>query len=262
MEAAALSTDLSPEALRELAASVPWYHTMDLGDGFVTSGEFDLRPVLPAYGFPEDMSGLSVLDIGRASGFFSFEFERRGARVTATELPDPHGGKDFVGGEKGRQMLAERWKEVIAAMGGVRRDFEIAHRLLNSKVEPLAVNIYDISPAITSRRRFDITFAGSILNHLDSPMAALKAVRSVTAGKLIFANPYEPRRLQTEKVARLVGRDAGGLTTWWLPTIACMEEMLYAAGFSKVELVTERVDLPFQKGSPMPHFVMHASNDG
>jgi hypothetical protein len=43
--------------------------------------------VLDAYGFP-DVHGKRVIDIGRASGFFSFEFERRGAaQVVAVDMP-------------------------------------------------------------------------------------------------------------------------------------------------------------------------------
>ena len=52
------------------------------------------------------MSGMKVLDVGRASGFFSFEFERRGANVLAVELPSPL-QKDFVGGEFTRGIKAE-----------------------------------------------------------------------------------------------------------------------------------------------------------
>ncbi len=37
--------------------------------------------------FPENMSGMTVLDVGSATGFFAFEFERRGARVISVELP-------------------------------------------------------------------------------------------------------------------------------------------------------------------------------
>ena len=33
------------------------------------------------------MRGMTVLDVGSATGFFAFEFERRGARVVSTELP-------------------------------------------------------------------------------------------------------------------------------------------------------------------------------
>ena len=53
----------------------------------VTPGQHDLTPMLPHYGLPDDMAGLSVLDIGPAHGFFAFEFERRGAVVTTAELP-------------------------------------------------------------------------------------------------------------------------------------------------------------------------------
>ena len=46
-----------------------------------------LRPNWPSFEFPDDMSGMDVLDIGSATGFFAFAFEKRGARVTSVELP-------------------------------------------------------------------------------------------------------------------------------------------------------------------------------
>ena len=64
-----------------------WYHTIDLGNGLVTPGHFDYRSSLPLFLFPEDMTGMSVLDIGAANGFFSFEFEKKGANVTSVEVP-------------------------------------------------------------------------------------------------------------------------------------------------------------------------------
>ena len=64
-----------------------WYHTVDLGDGLVTPGMYDYRETIASFGFPEDMTGMTVLDVGSATGFFAFEFERRGARVVSVELP-------------------------------------------------------------------------------------------------------------------------------------------------------------------------------
>src|SRR5437016_5065152 len=64
-----------------------WYHTIDLGNGLVTPGTYDFRRSVSNFRFPENMSGLRVLDIGSATGFFAFEFERRGAIVTSVELP-------------------------------------------------------------------------------------------------------------------------------------------------------------------------------
>jgi 2-polyprenyl-3-methyl-5-hydroxy-6-metoxy-1,4-benzoquinol methylase len=42
---------------------------------------------LPHFGLPESMSGMRVLDIGCAEGFFSFEAERRGAREVIGLIP-------------------------------------------------------------------------------------------------------------------------------------------------------------------------------
>src|SRR5262245_29064139 len=64
-----------------------WYHTIDLGDGLVTPGDYDYRYALPLYKFPADMRGMNVLDVGSATGFFAFEFERRGAKVVSVDLP-------------------------------------------------------------------------------------------------------------------------------------------------------------------------------
>lgn len=247
-------------ALLELVPQIEWYHSIDLGDGIVTPGEYDHRPHLSRYGFPADMRGLKVLDVGRASGFFSFEFERRGADVLSVELPSPF-EKDIVGGALVKQMIEggrEQRSQVEGDEHGMRRDFHTAHKLLGSRVRSLYRRIYDISQEATNGETFDLAFCGSILNHLANPIAALMAVRSVTRGTIVVANPYEPERRQSNPVARLVGRDTRSLTTWWIPTIACMDEMLNASGFTGVRLIAKNVHLRLRSGSTVPHFVMHA----
>ena len=52
----------------------------------MTPGAYDTRTLVDRIGMPEDLSGLSVLDIGAWDGYISFEAERRGARrVLATD---------------------------------------------------------------------------------------------------------------------------------------------------------------------------------
>lgn len=63
-----------------------WYHAVDLGNGLVTPGANDYRVELPSFGFPSSMKGMRVLDVGSATGFFAFEFERRGADVTSVDI--------------------------------------------------------------------------------------------------------------------------------------------------------------------------------
>src|SRR6476620_9707976 len=63
-----------------------WYHTIDLGNGEVTPGWFDMRPHVGQYGLPDRMDGMRVLDCGTWDGFWAFEFERRGATVVALDV--------------------------------------------------------------------------------------------------------------------------------------------------------------------------------
>ena len=64
-----------------------WYHTVELPGGLVTPGLYDYRETLSQFPFPQDMRGMRVLDVGSASGYFAFEFARRGATVVSVDLP-------------------------------------------------------------------------------------------------------------------------------------------------------------------------------
>jgi tRNA (mo5U34)-methyltransferase len=150
-----------------------------------------MHDYLESYHFPTGMSGMKVLDVGRASGFFSFEFERRGAEVTSTELGS-FLDWDFVGGD-------EEKKRRIAEIGDVeeftRRNisgaFNFAHAVRQSAVRSKTVRAYDISPE-TVGGLFDLVFAGSITSHIRDPILALERLRSVTRadGVCILASPY------------------------------------------------------------------------
>src|SRR5689334_6940141 len=64
------------------------YHTIELPDGRILPGiqsAEHLRWRLNRFNLPENLTGKRVLDIGAWDGWFSFECERRGARVTAVD---------------------------------------------------------------------------------------------------------------------------------------------------------------------------------
>src|ERR1700719_5074918 len=54
-----------PEAqeIRRRVNELEWYHSIDLGHGIVTPGEFDHRPYLSQYPIPERLDGMRVLDV-------------------------------------------------------------------------------------------------------------------------------------------------------------------------------------------------------
>lgn len=216
----------SKEEIERLVASLDWYHTIDFGNGIISRGHYDLRDYLKYYGIPEDLSGQTVLDIGAASGFFSFEMERRGADVTATDLPD-WDEHDF--GPRFQQEATEEEKERY-----LHEPFLLAKRILGSRVKRVLTNIYDISPE--SFGTFDLVFCASVLLHLTDPIKALWHIRSVTKGMAIIVTGISPDNNKEPK-ALFVGHHHG--TAWWLPNRACMEAMVQAAGFTDYEWVSD-----------------------
>jgi len=103
------------------ASQFYWYHCVELAPGVLTDGDYDLAPIWPAYGFPEDMSGMNVLDVGRGSGYFAFEFEGRGAKVVATDIGSLDDW-DWVGGDEARiSQLAQKTREADQGEQGTFR---------------------------------------------------------------------------------------------------------------------------------------------
>jgi len=132
-------TPANSNAQADLAAqvaAVSWYHTVELGNGIVTPGQYDLRPYLDRYGLPASLAGQSALDLGTASGFFAFELERRGARVTATDLPAWY-DHDF-----GPKYSIDQSQEELKSY--LTEPFEIARAARGSQVDKKFINIYDV----------------------------------------------------------------------------------------------------------------------
>ena len=47
-----------------------WYHSIDLGNNSVTDSDYNMTEYHVSYQFPEDMHGMKILDVGRASEYF------------------------------------------------------------------------------------------------------------------------------------------------------------------------------------------------
>jgi tRNA (mo5U34)-methyltransferase len=225
--------------------ALTWYHTVDLGDGRTTPGIYDIRPYLRAYGLPRNLSGKTVLDVGAASGFFSFELESRGAAVTATDLP-AWAAHDF--GPLFQPELTGRNAEQY-----LHAPFELAHRLRGSGVQRRLLNIYDLSPDNVGT--FDLVFCGSVLVHLTDPVRALWRLRSVTRGAAIISTVIHPVS-SPDPLVVFAGHHRGD--GWWLPNRTAFEAMIKSAGFTGWEWFSEfRMD--YRNGEPGPyHAVVRA----
>jgi SAM-dependent methyltransferase len=216
----------------ELIALVPkihWYHTIDLGNGLVTPGTYDHTPYLAAYGFPADMTGMKVLDVGRASGFFSFEFERRGAQVSTAEIP-------VWSDHDGSPLLQETFEQAGSAPEAYHHGaLGLAIQAKQSSVKRQFCNIYDLSAAKVGT--YDLVFCASVLLHLTDPLRALYGLRRVCAGEAIICTGIDTHlHVMNQARALFLGTATG--QAFWFPTMKCLEQMALAAGFTRVEKVS------------------------
>jgi tRNA (mo5U34)-methyltransferase len=127
-----------------------WWHTIELTDGTVTPGGWDLRPTALELPWP-DVAGKRCLDVGTADGFWAFELERRGAAdVVAIDLPSAFQAK-------------------------ARARFALAAELLGSGVAYEERSVYGVEGT------FDVVVMGFVLQMVSDPLGALRAIRSVPA---------------------------------------------------------------------------------
>jgi tRNA (mo5U34)-methyltransferase len=194
---------------------------MDLGNGVVTPGWSDpAREKLPYFGLPENMSGLRVLDVGCAEGFFSFEAERRGADEVVSVDFDPECVKRF----------------------GICSD------ALGSSIVPQVMSVYDLDPQELGT--FDLVMFFGLLYHLPNPLLGIEKVAAMTRGTLLV----QSRTLEIESLADVPlaqfwpdgvisgppGHPVRDPTCYWDPNAACIEAMLAHVGMVNIE----RLDPP------------------
>jgi tRNA (mo5U34)-methyltransferase len=241
-----------------------WYHTIDLGDGLVTPGDYDYRSSLPRFGFPDDMSGLEVLDVGSATGFFAFEFERRGAQVTSLELPSI-ADWDMLPSE-GPQVLDEMIQGYRAeSMEDLHRmhldgPFEFCRRRLGSRIVRRHATVYDVTADLFDGNGFDLVYVGDVLPHMFSPLKALGALARVCRRTLVIAQDLSELG-GPHPLMQYVGGDsrANGGQTWWLPNFAAMQTMLRRVGFRTVSQVGFHEGVLRRVWAPYRRAIIHAS---
>jgi 2-polyprenyl-3-methyl-5-hydroxy-6-metoxy-1,4-benzoquinol methylase len=130
-----------------------WYHRIEVYPGVVTPGSGDTekhRERFDQIGLPLDASGLRVLDIGTADGYFAFLMEQRGAT----------------------EVVAIDYRASEAS------GFAIASELLSSRVKYFVENIYNLTPE--KYGMFDVVLCFGVLYHLRNPMLALDKIRAIT----------------------------------------------------------------------------------
>lgn len=208
-----------------------WYHTIDLGNGLCSRGEYDLRKTVDLH-LPPTLEGKTALDVGTCNGFWAFEMEKRGARVTAMDV------------ERWSDFDWLPWLKDSNGHGATGARFELAHAMRGSSVERRICSVYDLSPEFGT---FDFVFCGSLLMHLQNPLLALTNICSVTREQAVIATlhsadleaaaPDEPTLAFGFRQQDLYNAKAmlGASCVYWHFNTKGLREMMEYAGFARTE---------------------------
>lgn len=223
-----------------------FYHSIDLPGFGLQVGHWDLRATVDDYLGHVPVKGKRVVDIGAASGFISFEMEKRGADVIAFDR-DPEDTSDDVGlipfGDYPTRFgmtLEQAMEHRRATMRVLQNSFWLSHRLLQSKVRRYNGNVYTGLPA---DEMVDIAFFGSILLHLRDPLLALTQFARRTRETLIITDTLENLGHLADHpimLLRASATDSSNMGTWWSPTPALLKSFLAVLGFTNFVYTTHK----------------------
>jgi hypothetical protein len=166
-------------------AECQFYHAMDLPQSGVQEGRWDLRGRFDEYTGGVNFAGKTVLDIGTASGFLTFEAEKRGGSVVSVDgldasiwermpIPESLYVTDHTQWLNTSDEQLIRWK----------KSYWLAHREFNSKAKVHYGNAYALPAELG---QFDVVMVGQILVHLPDLVRALTSAADRCADTLVIA---------------------------------------------------------------------------
>jgi tRNA (mo5U34)-methyltransferase len=203
--------------LRRHVEQLEWFHSIDLGQGVTTPGSDDSAAKLARLEMPENLAGQRVLDIGAYDGFFSFAAEQRDAdQVVAV---------DTLAWERGEKSG--------------RPCFDLAHRVLGSKVESRRCDVMDLDRAQLGG--FDLVLCLGVLYHLREPLTALERIATVADDLLVIETHTDATRSLVPAMAFYESDElAGDASNWWGPNESALEAFLRDVGFREIRIVHRR----------------------
>jgi len=213
------------------ASDCNFYHTMELPGAGLVQGAWDLRDTIDAYLGNLDYKGKTVLDVGTASGYLTFEMEKRGGIVTSFEMVDSkswnlvpyvHPGIDL-------KKIKDIWRANVVKL---QNSYWYAHKALQSKARVYYGDVYNIPKALG---QYDIVMLGMILPHLRDPFQGLFSAALRSRDTLVITQQAPQNR---ESMAYFMpnAKLRQPLAAWWSMSEECVKNCIEIVGFEIVSM--------------------------
>jgi tRNA (mo5U34)-methyltransferase len=220
------------EVERRVTELGPWFHNLSLC-GVQTAPDHFLGDYPSTKwrrfqnALPQDLTGMTVLDIGCNGGFYSLEMKHRGA-------------ERVLGIDHDERYLAQA---------------RFAAQVLDLDIEFEQMSVYDVHRL---RERFDVVLFLGVFYHLRYPLLALDLIRQhVAKDWLVFQSMLRGSRTLPEihddypfwersifdqpgfpKMHFIEKSYSQDPTNWWIPNRSCVEALLRSTGF-RIESMPE-----------------------
>ncbi len=210
-----------------------FYHTVELPDGDVIPGPWDLRGRESEYLGNVELEGKSVLELGPATGHLSYFMERAGADVVSFDvgydvsmdlMPAPI--RDM------RQLRFDHARNVTR----LQNSWWFLHREYASSTRMVYGDIYALPGDIGE---FDVSVFCAILLHLKSPIAALEQAARRTRSKIVVTEPWSgDSDTLHDDIMRIFPLGEGGRwVIWWSISAGAVVRMLEMLGFTRSHVI-------------------------
>lgn len=211
-----------------------WYTTIDIPGHGVIQGEWDLRN-FDRYVGNFEVAGQAVLDVGCASGYLSFEAERRGARVTSFDMVSV--SQIFhlpFACNRNFQNRDEADKQEECGLERLKNSYWYAHRRLKSRNQVVYGDIFRLDRALPGP--VEVSIAGAIMEHMNDQISAIGSIARVTEKAMIIA--FTPIIDSDEMIARplLPLTNPRDDITWWSYSRGLYERVLRNVGFAIADI--------------------------
>ncbi|HEY3040776.1 MAG TPA: class I SAM-dependent methyltransferase [Pyrinomonadaceae bacterium] len=213
-----------------------FYHTMDLPGFGEVRGHWDLRGRFNEYIGGVELAGKSVIDVGAATGFLSFEAEKSGAtRVLSFDIGNARQQTFLPFKDKLYYRNPERWAEQYGAeIEQWKNGYWLCHRLLDSKAEVYYGNVYDLPMELG---QFDIAIVGSVLEHLSDQISALASIARLTKETIVVVSPVLKTEERVARFEALADHPENDFT-WWTYSEGVYREVFKMLGF-RIAAITD-----------------------
>jgi SAM-dependent methyltransferase len=207
-----------------------FYHTMELPGFGEVRGHWDLRGRFNEYIGGVELAGKSVIDVGAATGFLSFEAEKSGAtRMLSFDIGNARQQTFLPFKDKLYYRNPERWAEQYGAeIERWKNSYWLCHRLLDSKAEVYYGNIYDLPMELG---QFDIAIVGSVLEHLSDQISALASIARLTKETIVVVSPVLKTEERVARFEALADHPENDFT-WWTYSLGVYREVFGMLGFT------------------------------